>query len=77
MNDSVKDFTKFLCQDDVNVDSCVLAILTHGKKGDHLYGVDGNTVDMATIVKMFDGKNCPKMIGKPKLFIIQACRGGE
>ena len=37
--------------------------------------VDGKMISMAKIKNMFvDGRQCPTMIEKPKLFFIQACR---
>ncbi|KAI0216547.1 Caspase-7, partial [Lamellibrachia satsuma] len=32
-------------------------------------------ISVDDITAMFDGKYCPKLINKPKIFIFQACRG--
>ena len=53
----------------------IVAILTHGGKGGSLYGVDGRLVEVETLTKFFTGRKCPSLVGKPKLFFIQACRG--
>ncbi|KAL3876382.1 hypothetical protein ACJMK2_034234 [Sinanodonta woodiana] len=57
-------------------DCFICAILTHGDEQDVLYGTDG-TVHFENILSFFKGKNCPDLVGKPKLFFIQACRGNK
>lgn len=42
-----------------------------------VYGTDGKPIPIEKIVNYFDGSNCPSLRGKPKLFFIQACGGGE
>lgn len=42
-----------------------------------IYGTDGKPIPIEQIVNYFNGSNCPSLRGKPKLFFIQACGGGE
>ncbi|KAK7486095.1 hypothetical protein BaRGS_00022704 [Batillaria attramentaria] len=68
------------------VDSCMVAVMSHGGEGDVVFGVDGKTVHgvpqpgtfihTTDIRKPFSASNCPMMKGKPKLFLVHACRGG-
>ena len=55
-------------------DCLMVAILTHGDYGDVLYGTSGG-ITIQEVIETFSGKRCPTLIGKPKMFIIQACRG--
>ena len=61
----------------------VIVILTHGslnKKNhtDYLIDVQQKKISMSKIKKMFvDGRQCPIMIGKAKLFFVQACRADK
>ncbi|XP_070207707.1 caspase-14-like isoform X2 [Littorina saxatilis] len=71
------------------VDSCAVAILTHGCKEEVLFGRDGKFVSPQTgsgvqhgtyiktsrLRQVFSTSRCRAMQGKPKLFIIQACKG--
>ena len=57
-----------------NYDCLMVAILTHGDYGDVLYGTSGR-ITIQEVIETFSGKRCPTLIGKPKIFIIQACRG--
>ena len=58
-------------------DSFILVCLSHGNQG-NIFGSDGEPVNIdKDIVEPFDGKHCPHLIGKPKLFFIQACQGGK
>lgn len=57
-------------------DCFVLCLMSHGKEGS-IYGADGETVLIETICDFFSNSNCATLRGKPKLFIIQACRGRE
>ena len=56
-------------------DCLMVAILTHGDYGDVLYGTSGGLITIQEIIETFSGRRCPTLIGKPKIFIIQACRG--
>jgi len=55
-------------------DMTVVAILSHGKDG-VVYSADGQSINMEYIYEFFNNKNCPMLQGKPKFFIVQACRG--
>ena len=60
------------------VDSFALAILSHGEHNDMVIGTDcQRKVKVTDIFKIFGLGNCPFLRGKPKLFIINACRGGD
>ncbi|XP_053380576.1 caspase-like [Mercenaria mercenaria] len=66
-------------------DCFLFAISTHGleqknaTKGglvEHaLVCADDELIFTSTIIETFNDKNCPGLKGKPKIFIIQACRG--
>lgn len=83
---SVQDIREQLkrvsCRDHSAYDAFVLVILSHGKE-DGVYGIDGDTkkgsgfVLLDEITSLFDGTSCPSLSGKPKMFFIQACQGGE
>lgn len=60
----------------LSADSCVVIVLTHGEN-DVLFGVDGTTVNTHQFWSCFNSKNAPSLAGKPKLFIMQSCRGGR
>lgn len=55
-------------------DCLVVILLSHGTESG-IYGTDGLEVDMNDILTYFDNKRCKQMMGKPKVFIVQACRG--
>jgi hypothetical protein len=51
-------------------------IMSHGV-ADAVFGVDGKLVKIEDLVTIFDGNNCSKLVGKPKIFFIQACQGSK
>ncbi|KAH9498393.1 Caspase-7 [Bulinus truncatus] len=73
--------------DHINSDCFACAVLSHGDethirrdnstslRKDIIYGVDGETVSTEVITKFFDDEQCQTLIGKPRLFFFQACRG--
>ena len=60
--------------DHKNYDCLLVAILTHGTKG-KLYGIDCKSIPVESLTTLFYGDQCPSLVGKPKIFILQACRG--
>nr|ACV31396.1 caspase 9 [Tanichthys albonubes] len=70
-------------RDHSEYDCCVVIILSHGTEANHnrfpgaVHGVDGPALPVQLITNYLNGKNCPSLQGKPKLFFIQACGGGE
>ena len=60
------------CQDHSAYDCFMLWLMSHGRSGE-VFCSDGNTIPIQTLQDMFS--NCDTLIGKPKLFFIQACRG--
>uniref|UniRef100_G3MLK4 Caspase family p20 domain-containing protein n=1 Tax=Amblyomma maculatum TaxID=34609 RepID=G3MLK4_AMBMU len=55
-------------------DSFVCCLSTYDMEG-HLYGSDGRRISIDEVMKPFLGDECQSLLGKPKLFFIQACRG--
>ncbi|XP_047456263.1 caspase-9 [Mugil cephalus] len=70
-------------KDHSQYDCCVVIMLSHGTEVSHnrfpgaVYGVDGLHVPVQHITNYLNGQHCPSLQGKPKLFFIQACGGGE
>ncbi|KAG9510821.1 Caspase-1, partial [Fragariocoptes setiger] len=55
-------------------DCFACCVLTHGEHG-NLYGSDGSRYPIDLLFSEFLGHKCPSLVGKPKLFFIQACQG--
>ena len=64
-------------------DYMVVVIMTHGKRdvmtgSEFVMGIDMKGIPLRKIMNMFiDGHQCSSMIGKPKFFFVQACRGNK
>uniref|UniRef100_A0A8D2L044 Caspase-6 n=2 Tax=Varanus komodoensis TaxID=61221 RepID=A0A8D2L044_VARKO len=58
-----------------DADCFVCAFLSHGED-DHVYAYDAK-IKIQSLTSMFKGDKCPSLVGKPKIFIIQACRGDK
>ncbi|XP_040823211.1 caspase-6-like [Ochotona curzoniae] len=58
-----------------DADCFVCVFLSHGE-GNHIYAYDAK-IEIQTLTALFKGDKCPSLVGKPKIFIIQACRGEE
>ncbi|KAM8939432.1 caspase-6 [Pelodytes ibericus] len=55
---------------------CFLCIfLSHGEDK-HVYAYDAK-VEIQMLTSLFKGDKCKSLAGKPKIFIIQACRGNQ
>ncbi|CAL8102460.1 unnamed protein product [Calicophoron daubneyi] len=59
--------------DHSNFESFVCVILSHGCNG-IIFATDGE-IPAERVVAPFKGDRCRTLVGKPKLFFIQACRG--
>ncbi|XP_071801165.1 caspase-3-like isoform X1 [Asterias amurensis] len=71
----IRHLMHLLSRDDHSDADCLLvAVMTHGDEGE-IYGTDG-PMNASEITTPFRGDHCQGLIGKPKLFIFQACRGG-
>lgn len=55
--------------------SFVCVLLSHGDEG-VLFGTDG-CIELKQLTSLFRGDRCKSLVGKPKLFFIQACRGND
>ncbi|XP_069839435.1 caspase-8-like isoform X2 [Dendropsophus ebraccatus] len=57
-------------------DSFICFVLSHGEKG-IVFGTDWEEVPVKDITNCFNGLKCPSLVGKPKVFFIQACQGDK
>ncbi|KAK0134702.1 Caspase-3 [Merluccius polli] len=55
--------------------SFICVLLSHGDDG-VFFGTDGS-IELKSLTSLFRGDRCKSLVGKPKLFFIQACRGTE
>lgn len=61
-------------QDHSDNDCLVITIMTHGKVDGRIYASDTEFL-VQDLWECFVGNKCKGLIGKPKLFFVQACRG--
>ncbi|CAL8286761.1 unnamed protein product [Arctogadus glacialis] len=61
--------------DHVNADCFVCVFLSHGEK-DKVWAHDKD-ISIDDVTALFKGDKCRSLVGKPKIFILQACRGCE
>ncbi|XP_026215414.1 caspase-6-like [Anabas testudineus] len=61
--------------DHSDADCFLLVFLSHGED-EHVYTRDGK-ISIKDIVSQFKGTECRSLVGKPKIFIWQACRGDQ
>ncbi|XP_035669569.1 caspase-7-like isoform X2 [Branchiostoma floridae] len=66
---------KAAAADHSDADCVLVALLSHGEEK-MIYGTDG-MVEIADLAAHFNGVNCKSLVGKPKIFIIQACQGSK
>uniref|UniRef100_A0A5F8GG94 Caspase-6 n=1 Tax=Monodelphis domestica TaxID=13616 RepID=A0A5F8GG94_MONDO len=59
----------------IDADCFLCVFLTHGE-GNHIYAYDAK-IDIQKLTAMFKGDKCQTLVGKPKIFVIQACRGDQ
>ena len=59
-----------------SVHMAVVCILSHGSK-QSVYGYDGKPIKIDKLLKRLDNQDCPGLRNKPKLILIQACRGSK
>ncbi|XP_046342607.2 caspase-8-like [Haliotis rufescens] len=74
--DMMNKLKSYAEQDHSEYDAFVCFILTNGTE----YGVagsDGKLVKVQDLTSMFHASKCPTLAGKPKMFFIQASRGGN
>ncbi|XP_030195895.1 caspase-7 isoform X1 [Gadus morhua] len=74
--EKMEHLLRAVSEEDHSDSSCFACILlSHGEEG-MIYGTDG-AMPIKTMTSMFRGDMCKSLVGKPKLFFIQACRGSE
>jgi len=69
--------TYFGGKDHTQYDAFVCIIMSHGTSGDKIMGVDGRTIGIEDLMSEFNAVRCPSLANKPKIFLVQACRGSE
>ncbi|KAF3827038.1 hypothetical protein GH733_002524 [Mirounga leonina] len=72
--EKIRSFRDGLNESKDDVGCCLVTLMSHGEKG-FIRMEDGEKVSLEDIFEMFNNKNCPALQEKPKIFIIQACRG--
>ena len=53
----------------------VMIVMSHGGDRDCILGVDGRETTVKSLMVEFQESKCPTLRRKPKMFIIQTCRG--
>ena len=67
-------FEEIKTRDHSKYDSFVCCILTHEER-DTVIGSDSGSVMIESLNHHLCARSCPNLVGKSKLFFIQACRG--
>lgn len=66
---------KYGAIDHSKFDAFVMIVMSHGVDRDCILGVDGRDTPVKNLMVEFQELKCPSLKKKPKVFIIQTCRG--
>ena len=66
---------KYGAKDHSSFDSFVMIVMSHGGDRDCILGVHGRETSVKNLMVEFQEPKCPSLKEKPKVFIIQTCRG--
>ena len=55
----------------------VMIVMSRGDSSDVIFGVEDRYITVEALMAEFKATRCPSLDGKPKVFIIQACRGSS
>ncbi|KAJ7384116.1 hypothetical protein OS493_023440 [Desmophyllum pertusum] len=66
---------KYGAVDHSKFDAFVFILMSHGGDRDCILGVDGRETTLKNLMFEFRGSKCPSLKNKPKVIIIQTCRG--
>ena len=58
-------------------DCLVVCLMGHGDSKADIYDGNKKSMQIADIMEYFSSENCPMLKGKPKIIIVQSCRGGK
>lgn len=56
------------------VDSCIVVFMSHGRDDTSFFTSDNQYLTVHEVVESFNNRECPLLMGKPKIFIFQFCR---
>ena len=68
---------KFGAANHVAYNAFVFIVMSHGEDRDCILGKDGRETTVKNLMFEFVKNKCPSLRDKPKVFIIQTCRGGR
>ncbi|XP_066484898.1 caspase-14 [Tiliqua scincoides] len=71
----LKAFRDKINRSNEEISCCLIILMSHGNDNGCILGRDKKEAKIEDILKLFNNKECPKLRQKPKIFIIQACRG--
>lgn len=75
-NEMLEAAEEFASLDHSDYDAFVMIVMSHGGDGDTILGVRGkHKITVKDLMAEFKINRCPTLAGKPKIFIVQACRG--
>ncbi|XP_042223340.1 ankyrin-3-like [Homarus americanus] len=74
--ESIKALEEFRNNEELGkVDSVFVCVLSHGEDKETFYTADNKTLTVNEVRNMFTDNECPNLKGKPKVFLMNFCRG--
>ena len=72
-----KELVRIARLDHYSYDSFFCVVMSHGDQNDNILLSDGRKISRDELTSEFSSVYCRSLSGKPKIFIIQACRGSK
>lgn len=73
IHDTIHEYSKMEDHKNFSIFGC--ALMTHGQNDDRFISSDDRSFSLKDLTESFEGDKCKHLLGKPKIFFVQACRG--